>query len=73
MLPGEDYIVMKNEHQSIILGKQESHDLNQLAIQDGQMSFKLPSLDNKDVKKISGNKSQFGVEVCKSNSGPYNR
>ena len=66
-------MVMKNEHQSIILGKQESHDLNQLTIQDGQVSFKLPSLDNKDVTKISGNKSQFGVEVCKSNSGPYNR
>ena len=35
-LPGEDYIVMKNEHQSIILGKHESHDLDQLTIQDGK-------------------------------------
>ena len=61
---------MKNEHQSIILGKHESHDLSQLTIQDGQVSFKLPFLDDKDVKKISGNKPHVGVEVCKSNSGP---
>ena len=72
-LPGEEYIVMKNVHQSIILGKHESHDLSQLTIHDGQVSFKLPFLDDKDVKKISGNKPHVGVEVCKSNSGPCPR
>ena len=62
-LPGEEYIVMKNEHQSIILGKHESHELNQLTVQNGQVSFKLPSLEKKDLKKISGNTSDVGVEV----------
>ena len=39
-LTGEEYMVMKNEHQSIILGKQESHDLDQLTIQEEKSSFK---------------------------------
>ena len=67
-LPGEEYIVMKNEHQSIILGKQKSHDLSQLTIQEGKASFKLPSLDDRDLKKISRNESDVGVEVCNSDS-----
>ena len=66
-------MVMKNEHQSIILGKQESNDLNQLTIQEGKASFKLPSLDDKDLKKISGNMSDVGVEVCRSTSEPCKR
>ena len=72
-LPGEEYIVMKNERQSIILGKQESHDLNQLTIQEGKSRFKFPSLDDKDLKKISRNTSDVGVEVCKSSSEPCKR
>ena len=63
-IPGEEYIIMKNEHQSIILGKHESHDLNQLTVQDGQASFKFPSLNDKDLKRISGNTPDVGLEVC---------
>ena len=57
---------MKNDLQSIILGKQESHDLDQLTIQEEKSSFKFPPLDDKDLKKISGNTSDVGVEVCRS-------
>ena len=62
-LSGEEYGVLKNKHHSIILGKQESHELNQLKIQDGQVSFVLPFLDDKDLKKILRNTSDVGVEV----------
>ena len=62
-LPGEEYSVIKNQLQSTILGKQESHDLSHLAIHDGGASFELPSLDKKALKKMLGNLSEVGVEV----------
>ena len=63
-VPGEEYSVIKNEHQSTILGKKESHELSQLTIQDGNASFQLPSLDDEVLHKILGNISEVGVEVC---------
>lgn len=69
-LPGEEYSVVKNDHQAIILGKQESHDFKQLTVQEGQVSFKLPFLDDNDLKTIFENTSEVGVEVCRSNSEP---
>lgn len=65
-MPGEEYSVIKNEHQSTILGKEESHELSQLTIQDGKASFDLPSLDDKTLEKMLGNTSEVGVEVCLS-------
>lgn len=65
-VPGEEYSVIKSDHQSTILGKQESHELNQLTIKDGNVSFELPSLDDKALQRMFGNISEIGVEVCMS-------
>ncbi|XP_078356038.1 polycystin-1-related protein-like, partial [Oculina patagonica] len=70
-VPGEEYSVIKNDLQSTILGKKESHELNQLTIQDGNASFELPSLDDKTLEKMLGNISEVGVEMIDYNFNPY--
>lgn len=65
-VPGEEYSVIKNKDLSTTLGKQESQELSQLTIMDGNVGFQLPSLDEKFLEKMLGNISEVGVEVCLS-------
>ena len=62
-LPGEEYTVIKNDLQSTILGKEEAYNISNLAIEDGEAGFKLPSLSDDVFKRIMGNTSEVGIEV----------
>ena len=62
-LTGEEYSSVKTEHHSLLLGKQESREMSNLQIKDGDSQFIFPELSEDMTKTVFGEATNVHVQV----------
>lgn len=67
-LTGEEYSVMKTKHNTVILGKLETHEMSDLRVEDDKASFTLPVLDEGMTEKLFENAKDVQFQVLRKSN-----